>query len=61
MKKSSAILIWGVLVFAIGTYLDKVREMLMMGGDPVVTYILRFGVALVLVVLVVLVGGWLKR
>ena len=61
MKKFWAILIWGVLVFGIGTYLDKVREMLMMGGDPMVTYILRFGVGLVLVILAVLVGRWLKR
>jgi hypothetical protein len=57
MKKLWAILIWGVLVFGIGTYLDKVREMLMMGGDPVVTYILRFGIGLVLAVLAVLIGG----
>jgi hypothetical protein len=61
MKKLWAILIWGVLVFGIGTYLDKVREMLMMGGDPMVTYILRFGVGLALAVLVVLVGRWLRR
>jgi hypothetical protein len=61
MKKLWAILIWGVLVFGIGTYLDKVREMLMMGGDPVVMYILRFGVGLVLAILVVLIGGWLNR
>jgi hypothetical protein len=61
MKKFWAILIWGVLVFGIGTYLDKVREMLMMGGDPMVTYIVRFGVGLVLVILAVLVGRWLKR
>jgi hypothetical protein len=61
MKKFWAILIWGVLVFGIGTYLDKVREMLMMGGDPVMTYILRFGVGLMLAILVVLVGRLLKR
>jgi heme/copper-type cytochrome/quinol oxidase subunit 1 len=61
MKKLWAILIWGVLVFGIGTYLDKVREMLMAGGDLMVTYILRFGVGLGLAVLVVLVGRWLKR
>jgi hypothetical protein len=61
MKKLLAILIWGVLVFGIGTYLDKVREMLMMGGDPFVTYVMRFGVGLALAVLAVLIGGWLKR
>jgi cytochrome c oxidase subunit I len=61
MKKLWAILIWGVLVFGIGTYLDKVREMLMTGGDPLVTYILRFGVGLVLVVLVVLARTWSRR
>jgi hypothetical protein len=61
MKKLWAILIWGVLVFGIGTYLDKVREMLMMGDDPFMTYVIRFGVGLVLAVLSVLVGGWLKR
>jgi cytochrome c oxidase subunit 1 len=61
MKKLWAILIWGVLVFGIGTYLDKVREMLMMGGDPFMTYVMRFGVGLVLAILVVLIGGWLKR
>lgn len=33
----------------------------MMGGDPVLTYILRFGVGLMLVVVVVLVGRWLRR
>src|ERR1700761_1185563 len=61
MKKLWAILIWGLLVFGIGTYLDKVREMLMAGGDPVVTYIIRFGVGLVLAIAVVLMGRWMKR
>jgi cytochrome c oxidase subunit 1 len=61
MKKFSAILIWGLLVFAIGTYLDKVREMVMMGGDPFMTYVIRFGVGLGLAVVVVFAGGWLKR
>lgn len=61
MKRLWAILIWGVLIFAIGTYLDRVREMLMLGIDPTVIYIVRFGVGLVLAVLVVLVGRWLRR
>jgi heme/copper-type cytochrome/quinol oxidase subunit 1 len=61
MKKVWAILIWGVLVFAIGTYLDKVRELLMVGGDQNLTYVLRFGIGFVLVVVVALVGRWLKR
>lgn len=61
MKNVWAILVWGVLIFAIGTYLDKVREMLMGGGDPVNTAILQFGVGLALVVAVVLAGRWVKR
>ncbi len=60
MKKIRAILIWGVLIFAIGTYLDKVRVMLMQGGDPTIILVLRFAVALVLVVAVVLVGKWMR-
>jgi heme/copper-type cytochrome/quinol oxidase subunit 1 len=61
MKKLWAILIWGVLVFGIGTYLDKVREMLMTGGDPFMTYVIRFGMGLVLAVLVVVAGRWTRR
>jgi hypothetical protein len=61
MKKSTAILVWGVLIFAIGTYLDQVRVMILMGDDPVTTYILRFGVGLALAVLVVLLGRGLRR
>jgi heme/copper-type cytochrome/quinol oxidase subunit 1 len=62
MKNVWAILVWGVLIFAIGTYLDKVRKMLMGGGDPVVVvYALRFGLGLVLVVVAVLVGRWVRR
>lgn len=61
MKKVWAILIWGVLVFVIGTYLDMVREMLMTGSDPMMTALFRFAVGLVLVVVVVLAGRWLKR
>jgi heme/copper-type cytochrome/quinol oxidase subunit 1 len=60
MKKVWAILIWGVLVFAIGTYLDMVRGMLMTGSDPMMTAVFRFVVGLGLVVVVVLVGRWLK-
>jgi|GEM_PF-5504431 heme/copper-type cytochrome/quinol oxidase subunit 1 len=61
MKKFWAILIWGVLVFGIGTYLDKVREMLMMGGDLYLNYVIRFGLGLVIVILVVLAGRWTRR
>jgi cytochrome c oxidase subunit 1 len=61
MKKILVILIWGVLVFAIGTYLDKVRAMLMLGWDATMTAVFRFAMGLVLVVLVVLVGRWLRR
>jgi hypothetical protein len=61
MKKFWAILIWGLLVFAIGTYLDKVRELLMLGGDETLTYVLRFGIGFLVVVVVVLVGGWVRR
>ncbi|HEV3411243.1 MAG TPA: hypothetical protein VG101_02140 [Puia sp.] len=61
MKKVWAILIWGVLVFAIGTYLDKVRELLMSGNDLVQTYVVRFGIGFVLVIVVVLVGKGLRK
>jgi cytochrome c oxidase subunit 1 len=61
MKKVLAILIWGVLIFAIGTYLDKVRAMMMLGWDATLTAYFRFAVGLVLVVLVVLAGRWLRR
>jgi heme/copper-type cytochrome/quinol oxidase subunit 1 len=61
MKKVWAILIWGVLIFGIGTYLDMVRGMLMAGSDPMITAVFRFAVGLVLVVVVVLVGRWLRR
>lgn len=60
MKKVWAILIWGVLIFAIGTYLDKVRGMVMQGGDPVLILVLRFAVGLVLVVAIVLMGRWVR-
>jgi len=59
MKKVWAIFIWGVLVFAIGTYLDMVRGMLMTGSDPMIAAVFRFAVGLGLVVVVVLVGRWL--
>jgi cytochrome c oxidase subunit I len=61
MKKVGTILIWGVLVYAIGTYLDMVRGMLMTGSDPLMTAVFRFAVGLALVVLVVLVGRGLRR
>jgi cytochrome c oxidase subunit I len=61
MKKVWAILIWGVLIFAIGTYLDMVRGMLMGGSDPMITAVFRFAVAFVVVMVVVLVGRWLRR
>jgi heme/copper-type cytochrome/quinol oxidase subunit 1 len=60
MKKVWAILIWGVLVFVIGTYLDMVRGMLMMGSDPIMTAVFRFAVGLGLVVVVVLVRRWFR-
>src|SRR5580658_2850399 len=60
MKKILVILVWGVLVFAIGTYLDKVRGMLMLGWDPTMTAVFRFAAGLALVVSVVLVGRWLR-
>lgn len=60
MKKVRAILIWGVLIFAIGTFLDKVRGMLMQGSDPGATAFFQFAVGFVLVVAVVLMGRWLR-
>ncbi|HTR28397.1 MAG TPA: hypothetical protein VMH27_03955 [Puia sp.] len=61
MKNVWAIVVWGVLIFAIGTYLDKVRGMLMAGGDPVMVYVIRFGIGLALAAFVVLVGRWVRR
>ncbi|HLI92708.1 MAG TPA: hypothetical protein VKU83_03840 [Puia sp.] len=58
MKRIAAILVWGLLLWGIGTFLDQVRSMLMMGGDPVKTYIVRFGFGFGLVIIVVLAGRW---
>lgn len=60
MKRVWAILIWGVLIFAIGTYLDMVRGMLMRGGDPKMTALFRFAMPLVLVAATVLMGRWMR-
>jgi cytochrome c oxidase subunit I len=61
MKNVWAILIWGIIVFAVGTFLDKVRSMLMSGGNPMVINIFRFAAGFVLVVIVVLVRRGLRK
>jgi cytochrome c oxidase subunit 1 len=61
MKNVSAILIWGVMVFAVGAFLDRARTMLMTDVGPLVTYGFRFVVGFVLVVVIVLVRRLLRK
>ncbi|HEV2353465.1 MAG TPA: hypothetical protein VGR89_04440 [Puia sp.] len=58
MKRIAAIMVWGLLLWGIGTFLDQVRSMLMLGEDPVKTYIIRFGFGFGLVIIIVLAGRW---
>ena len=61
MKNVWAILIWGVMIFAVGAFLDRVRTMLMTGVSPLVMYGFRFVVGFALVVVVVLVRRALRK
>ncbi|HXD76544.1 MAG TPA: hypothetical protein VN616_01990 [Puia sp.] len=61
MKKATAILVWGVPLWAIGTWLDQVRMMLMLGEDVQTTYWIRFGAGLALAAVVVLAARGLRR
>jgi cytochrome c oxidase subunit 1 len=61
MKNFWAIFIWGVVIFGVGTFLDKVRTMLISGESPAVMSVFRFAAGFALVVIVVLVQRWLQK